>query len=102
NLATGAFDAVITAYRLALAAAEDSDTQFELGLALLLARKFEGGKAAYGDAASRATAGELIGAADELEYWIGKYRDRVDTQEAASAVASIRSILRDASSAHEN
>jgi tetratricopeptide (TPR) repeat protein len=94
NLATGAFDEAVASYRLALAGAADANTQFELGLASLFAHQFEGAQTTYGEAASRASAGDRLGAVGELEYWVGRYPDRLSAPEAARAVTSIRSTLR--------
>lgn len=102
DLATGAFENAVTAYRLALAAQTDAETQFELGLALLFANEFETAQATYADAASEAARGEVTAAIGELEYWTGKYSDRLGAPDASSAVAAVRSTLLGAAKAHES
>lgn len=101
KLAALAFDEAVAAYRSALGTDTAADVRFELGLALLLALEFEAAEATYADAASRASSNDLRYAIDELEYWTGRYSDRLSSSRSRSALTSIRSILTHASSARE-
>jgi tetratricopeptide (TPR) repeat protein len=93
HLALSEYAEAIVRYRSALKAASDTEWHFELGLAFLLAGRFNEAKAVYEKGLSTASVPNIKRAFRELNFWTVREANRIASAEAREVIAIIRQQL---------
>jgi tetratricopeptide (TPR) repeat protein len=93
NLALGKYEDAIARYQSALDAESNAGWHFELGMALLLAGRFEGARAAYDTGSRKGSRSNITAALHELNFWTLQRADHPKLAGLQEAISNIQQQL---------